>query len=146
MAKRKVNEIVIHCSDSTFGNAAIIDSWHRKRKPPFKKIGYHFVICRDGEIEEGRGLEEVGAHVKGRNRHTIGICVIGKLLFTYEEKMPDVQKAALMRLIHHLTEMYPDAKIRGHYELDRGKSCPNFCMTQFRLDYYEAKKNGAFLT
>jgi hypothetical protein len=33
----------------------------------------------DGTIEQGRELEAVGAHTKGHNAHSIGICYIGGL-------------------------------------------------------------------
>ena len=42
------------------------------------KIGYHFVIKRDGTVETGRELEEVGAHAKGQ-RYPVGICMVGGL-------------------------------------------------------------------
>lgn len=40
-------------------------------------IGYHYVIRKDGTIEEGRPHWTVGAHAYGDNDHTIGIHVCG---------------------------------------------------------------------
>lgn len=40
-------------------------------------IGYHYVIRKDGTIEEGRPHWTVGAHAYGENSHTIGIHVCG---------------------------------------------------------------------
>ena len=45
----------------------------------WRDIGYHFVIRRDGTIESGRPLERTGAHVKGHNKDSIGICMEGGL-------------------------------------------------------------------
>jgi len=85
---REIDEIIIHCSDSSFGNAALIDSWHRERG--FDKVGYHYVILNgwlteklcsahmDGHMETGRHTEEVGAHCYGKNTKSIGVCLIGK--------------------------------------------------------------------
>ena len=42
-----------------------------------RDIGYHFVIQRNGEVDEGRPIEQTGAHVKGHNHDSIGICYIG---------------------------------------------------------------------
>jgi N-acetylmuramoyl-L-alanine amidase len=79
--------IILHCSDSEFGNAAIITTWHIARQ--FRNIGYHFVILNgritatctlpvfDGHLETGRGLDEEGAHCKSHN-DSFGICLIGK--------------------------------------------------------------------
>lgn len=135
---RRINEIILHCSDSKSGNAEIIDGWHRKRG--FKKIGYHYIVLRDGTVEEGRELQEIGAHVKGRNRNSIGICIIGRLLFTKEEAMTPAQRTSLMNLLYRLKELYPTAIISGHYEHARGqKTCPNFCMSELRKRFAKFK-------
>ena len=75
---RKITQIIIHCSATPEGKdytVADIDRWHKARG--FKMIGYHYVIYRDGSIHTGRPLEMVGAHCKGHNAHSIGICYIG---------------------------------------------------------------------
>ena len=80
---RLITLIVVHCSavkpDQT-SSAAQIDSWHRKDNH-WKAIGYHYVIRRDGAIEEGRPEWMIGAHclhhnapldrrlLRGRARH-----------------------------------------------------------------------------
>ena len=38
----KLTNIIIHCSDSDFGDAQTIDLWHKQRG--WKGIGYHYVI------------------------------------------------------------------------------------------------------
>ena len=40
-------------------------------------IGYHFVVRKDGTIEQGRPLWSQGAHAQGENYHTVGIHVCG---------------------------------------------------------------------
>ncbi|MBP5691206.1 MAG: N-acetylmuramoyl-L-alanine amidase, partial [Bacteroidaceae bacterium] len=77
---RKITEIIIHCSATPQGvdyTVADIDRWHRQRG--FNKIGYHYVIYRDGSIHQGRPVEEIGAHCIGHNAHSIGVCYIGGL-------------------------------------------------------------------
>lgn len=84
--KRIITDIVIHCSATPNGtdfDAADIDAMHKARG--FTKIGYHFVICINGDIQPGRDIEEIGAHVKGYNSHSIGICMIGLNKFTVEQ-------------------------------------------------------------
>ena len=48
-------------------------------------IGYHKVILRSGEIENGRPEYWVGAHVKGENDVSLGVCLIGRDEFTNEQ-------------------------------------------------------------
>ena len=75
---RKITEIIIHCSATTEGKdftVEDIDRWHRQRG--FNGIGYHFVIYRDGSIHAGRSKRQIGAHCKGHNTISLGICYIG---------------------------------------------------------------------
>ena len=104
-----------------------IDRWHRQRG--FDCIGYHFYITVDGTIWTGRPLSQVGAHCKGYNAHSIGICYEGGL---DEEGRPCdtrtlLQKAALVALINKLRELYPAADVVGHNDLNQHKACPCFC-------------------
>ena len=107
--KRIIKEIIIHCSatkeDKDY-TVADIDRWHRARG--FRKIGYHFVIYRNGDIHVGRSLSEIGAHCKGHNAISIGICYIGGL--SKDGKPKDTrtieQKAALLDLITQLEEEF----------------------------------------
>ena len=39
---REIKKVIIHCSDSDFGTASVIDGWHKERG--WDGIGYHYVI------------------------------------------------------------------------------------------------------
>lgn len=138
---RKINKIIIHCSDSWFGDRDLIDSWHRERG--WNGIGYHFVITNgyptykdwksqkyrsdiDGLIETGRPLDVIGAHCKGHNKDSIGICLIGKRLFSWK------QISALQKLIKDLLDTYGHLEVYGHYEFNPYKTCPNIDMKWLR--------------
>lgn len=122
---RTINKIIIHCSASanTFDiGVKEITAWHKARG--FKTVGYHYVIRRNGVIENGRDLEQVGAHCKGHNADSIGICLVGDDKFTRE------QFAALIGTLSALYKRYPNVKLYGHRDLDtQGKTCPNFAVS-----------------
>lgn len=114
---RKIDTIIIHCSATKRGadfSAADIDRWHRQRG--FQGIGYHYVIRLDGTIEAGRSIELAGAHSKGWNAHSIGICYVGGL----DEKghpadtRTDAQKWAMKELVMRLRLAYPIKEVIGH--------------------------------
>ena len=42
----------------------------------WEDVGYHFIIRKDGRIEEGRSLNRKGAHARGRNKF-VGIALTG---------------------------------------------------------------------
>lgn len=72
--------IVVHCS-ATRADCALttkdLETIHRRRG--FRGIGYHYYIRRDGTVVNTRALELVGAHAKGHNAHSIGVCYEGGL-------------------------------------------------------------------
>ena len=125
---RYISQIILHCSATKEGQefkAKDIERWHKEKG--YKKIGYHYVIDLDGTIEEGRMLDEVGAHCKGHNSHSIGICYIGGLDKNGKAKdtRTTQQRAAFYVLLNQLAEKFPDATIHGHSEF-ANKACPSF--------------------
>ena len=78
---RKIDRIVVHCSATTPTmdiGVGTIRGWHVLERG-WSDVGYHFVITRDGEVQTGRPIERSGAHAKGFNKHSVGICYVGGL-------------------------------------------------------------------
>ena len=83
-----------------------------------------------GFLHHCRPISEMGAHVRGFNRHSIGICYEGGL--NEDGKPADTrtaaQRFALIDLLTILRHQYPEAQIAGHYQLSASihKACPCF--------------------
>ena len=126
---RNINKIIVHCSATPKGrNFTVkqIDAWHRQRG--FNGIGYHFVIYLDGSVNVGRPLAKAGAHCKGQNKNSIGVCYIGGVATdgkTPKDTRTDTQKASLVKLITKLRQQFPNASVHGHREF-ANKACPCF--------------------
>lgn len=126
----KVKYLVIHCSatkpDQDW-DISDIDKWHRAKG--WRKVGYHFFVKLDGTIQNGRSLNEMGSHVRGHNRHSIGICYCGGL---DENKNPKdtrtpEQKKAILEILDMLEKKFPKAIIQGHRDFPKVyKACPCF--------------------
>lgn len=106
-----------------------IDRIHRQNG--YFKIGYHYVICRDGHLEFGRSEEQTGAHAIPHNRNSIGICMVGGIDASgkSEDNFTDEQYLTLKHLLDYLLEHYPDARVAGHGKLPDipvPKDCPCF--------------------
>lgn len=127
---RRIDQIILHCSATREGQPISVETirdWH-VRGNGWSDIGYHFVVQLDGTVNNGRPVERIGAHVRGKNRHSIGICYIGGVEddgFTPKDTRTYEQKAALEELITNLLELYPDATLHGHNEFS-AKACPSF--------------------
>ena len=142
---RPINLIVIHCSATKEG-ADYSTDWIRSEhiRRGFRDVGYHYVIRLDGTIEMGRPIEEAGAHVKGYNDHSIGVCYIGGL--DSKGKPVDtrtvMQHHALRACVDMLKIRFGDVPVKGHRDLSPDvnhdgqvthdewlKSCPCFSVT-----------------
>ena len=126
--KRKITDIIIHCSATKEGKDYTvfdIDKWHKARN--FKCIGYHFVIYNNGKIVCGRPISEIGAHTTGHNTNSIGICYIGGLDKNGNPKDTKTyqQENALINLVMYLVKKFNIKTITGHYAW-ANKSCPCF--------------------
>ena len=126
---RKITDIVIHCSATEEDeeiDAADIEVWHNERG--FSGIGYHFVVKLDGTIEEGRPLELAGAHVKGHNKKSIGICYVGGLEANTrkpKDTRTEQQKEALLWLICAIRDNLPGGgsmTVKGHRDYSPDKN------------------------
>ena len=128
---REIDLIVVHCSatreDRDFTEHDL-EVCHRRRG--FNGADYHFYIRKNGDIKTTRSLEKIGAHVKGFNQKSIGVCYEGGL---DEEGRPadtrtQAQRFALLDLLTILKHQYPEAQILGHYQLSASihKACPCF--------------------
>ena len=132
---RRIDLVVVHGAatpPSMDIGADTIGRWHVDERS-WRSIGYHYVIRRSGELELGRPLEQPGAHVRGHNQNSIGICLVGG---QNENNNPDCnytmnQYRVLEQLLFDLQGRYPDAAIKGHRDLDTGKACPCFDVEAF---------------
>lgn len=129
---RTINKLIVHCSATREGQDITVDTirdWHLKRG--WSDIGYHYVVKLDGTIETGRSVELMGAHVKGHNKDSIGICYIGGVEAdgkTPKDTRTDKQKDSLLNLLVTLKHVYGDISVYGHRDFS-SKACPSFDAT-----------------
>lgn len=120
MKPSNIKYIVIHCSatkaQQDIGRNTIAD-WHKAKG--WNDIGYHFVIRRNGTLEMGRPLSDVGAHAYGYNRMSWGVCMVGGLDYLSKpyDNFTDAQFATLKTVIQVLKAIAPDAEVLGHRDL-----------------------------
>ena len=112
---REINYIAVHCSATKPSMDVPIErvrDWHLKRA-----------------IFVGRDLKTPGAHVRGFNNESIGICYEGGIdeQGKAEDNRTKEQKQALKNLLIVLKQRFPQAFIKGHRDFPNvSKSCPCF--------------------
>ena len=142
-------EIIIHCSDTPaewWADRGVEEQrdefrrWHVEERG-WDDIGYAAILGRKGDRALGRDLdgdgdvfEEIGAHVRGRNTRSIGICLVGgrgsSATDAFSDHFTPEQDAALRLEIERIkawAEVRGDkiTRIAGHNEF-AAKACPGF--------------------
>lgn len=141
--KRDIKYFVVHCSDTMDYldiGAEEIRHWHLERG--WKDIGYNAVIRRNGDLEWGRDIdkdgdyfEEIGAHARGYNSKSLGICLVGRDRFT------DAQMETLGTTLDQWKIRYPKANVVGHRDLNPHKTCPNFNAIKWREEWESSERS-----
>lgn len=136
---RKIDLIVIHCSatrENTDYSPEQLESDHK--------------------VVNLRPLEQIPAHARGHNKHSIGICYEGGLDITGQSRdtRTQAQKTSLLRLIRHLLICFPGSWVCGHRDLSEDlngdgtispdewiKQCPSFnAISEYKELVYELRK------
>lgn len=135
---RKIDSVIIHCTDTpdTPGGRVLnigakwIDAVHRAAPRFWKKIGYHYVIRRSGEVEIGRDENEIGAHASGHNERSIGVVWVGR------DNITDAQHEKLIKLVRALMEKHGVGvhRVWGHSEVNAYVTCPRLPMDKIRQE------------
>ena len=129
--QNKINYLIVHCSD-TKKNLTVQDIHIMHLNFGWDGLGYHKIIDQHGEIHNGRPEYWIGAHVKGLNENSLGVCLIGK------ENFSKAQLKSLKLILNEWKNKYPQAKVLGHRDsIKTKKTCPNFDV----IKWYESVEN-----
>ena len=126
---RSITLIVVHCSATRCNRPFPVTALIRCHRERFGFTGYHYYVTRDGRVTQTRHEQLPGAHARGYNQHSIGVCYEGGL--DAQGRVADTrtraQKKALHELLKRLKDNYPQARIVGHRDLPGvKKACPCF--------------------
>ena len=122
LSKKNIKILIVHCSDTPDDeNLSAIDIHKMHLSFGWDGIGYHKVICRDGNIQNGRPEFWIGAHVYGKNSQSLGVCLIGRHEFTEQQFL------SLEHVLLDWKSKYHNVTIQGHRDtILTDKTCPNF--------------------
>lgn len=147
MATRPLDLLVIHCSATPNGrwtSTLDIDHWHAQRgfrrqrgaaehfNPGLKSIGYHWVIYPNGARATGRHASEIGAHARGVNSRSLGLCLVGTDRYTYAQWGALLDQVRHLSSAHRIPLQHASAAngyvgVCGHRDLAGvSKDCPGF--------------------
>jgi peptidoglycan hydrolase-like protein with peptidoglycan-binding domain len=88
----------------------------------WSRVGYHFFINKNGNIQQGCPIEQIPIAQKGHNTGSIAICLHG----LKKSKFTTQQLESVKKLCGAITDSYDKKiRIRGHKEVST-KACPVF--------------------
>lgn len=126
--RSRTDAIFVHCSatkpEMDIG-VETIRMWHKQQG--WLDVGYHFIIKRDGTVEDGRPVNVVGSHVKDWNSKSVGVCLVGGINAKgqFEANFTPAQMNSLRNKLKELMSKYPNAELMAHHSV-AAKACPSF--------------------
>lgn len=124
-----------------------IDKYHKARGFPLSTlgyyVGYHYLVEYDGTIRQARTDQEIGAHDKGENVDSIGICLAGD----FTAQLPtEAQSASVATLLREITTRHniPITRVEPH-RIDDDTSCPGTFLPDnwLILEYLKRQQKAA---
>ncbi|MCT4565674.1 MAG: N-acetylmuramoyl-L-alanine amidase [Maledivibacter sp.] len=101
--------IIIHHATHSSATVSDIHRWHLENG--WSGFGYHFLVTKDGRIYRDRPENAMGAHCKGYNTSSLGVC----MQENYDvEKVSEIQFEALIGLCQYLFDKYRISTIKYH--------------------------------
>jgi N-acetylmuramoyl-L-alanine amidase len=146
---REITEVVVHWTE-TFTNANLsAEQIHDAHNAVgHDGIGYHYVIRRDGSLQRGRPLDQVGEHTttNGHNNYSIGLAFVGGLNvstsqfgseeFSQAASLTRVQFNTFRKFLQAFYGRFSGGQVLGHNDIDPNELDPGFdvidyCYTVF---------------
>lgn len=136
---REITEVVVHWSD-TFSDQGDIGSeeihdWSEDG------IGYHYVIKRNGDLQKGRPVNEVGKHTDGHDNYSIAVCLVAGYAcpagtekaekYRNEDSITIEQWSTLSRFMNAFYIVWPGGQAWGHNDIDINFFDPGFNVSDF---------------
>lgn len=119
-----LSRVILHHSASALTTTRDqIDQWHRDKG--WSGCGYHYVVEGDGTVQVGRRLPGQGAHARGANTDSIGICIVGDNTVAGREWTQKQIDATHMGLLTPLWALFPWLTLHGHRDVGSTRTeCP----------------------
>ena len=131
---KKVKFIIVHHSATPRDKTTFesIKKYHVEVRK-FWDIGYHWVILGDSTLKQGRSEEYIGAHAKGVNFESVGVCVVGN----FEIEQPTRQQLETLELVlNQLMRKYnvSPVNVLGHRDV-ANTLCPGKNLYEWLKDW-----------
>jgi N-acetylmuramoyl-L-alanine amidase len=117
---RKIDWLVVHCTAGQQDQKTTDIKHYWAKVLGWKSYGYHYLINKDGSVENITDISKPTNGVKGFNANSIHICYKGGM--NGKDTRTNEQKASLERVLKLLKVQFPQAKIRGHRDFSPDKN------------------------
>ena len=112
--RKETNRIIIHHSLSPRDRTTVEDlrKWHVDENG-WEDIGYHFFVNGSGTMYNCRPLVYQGAHARGKNHDSIGVCLAGD----FNKEVPSYkQLKGLINVVNGLNMIFGVLPVCYHRE------------------------------
>lgn len=139
---KELQLLMLHATDTPAGRkvtAADIRAWHTLPKPKgngWRQVGYSDMVHLDGTVENLVPYNqdnivdpwEITNGAAGYNAVARHIVYVGG---KGGDTRTEAQKEALKRYVLAFIKQHPQVKVCGHYQFNKGKTCPSFDVVEW---------------
>jgi len=133
--QRVINRIIVHCSATRHGVTPKQIKRDHVQNRGFSDCGYHYIIDSGGTVHHMRPVNKAGAHCKGQNKDSIGICYIGGR--DYKGKLHRITPKQKKTLEDTINGIFMTLKkvipVYGHNYFNKRKECPCLSTASLQL-------------
>jgi len=118
-----IRRLIVHHSASPLSTTIEdIRRWHVDENG-WEDVGYHHVISSLGLVYKGRDMAYQGAHARGSNADSIGVCLVGNNMES-QNRWTREQVGALQKMWHSFRLLWDGIEVYGHRDVSTGTECP----------------------
>jgi N-acetylmuramoyl-L-alanine amidase len=139
---RQIRFIVVHCTAGNQDQRTTDIKAYWANVLGWKSYGYHYLINKNGSVEQLTDISKPTNGVRGFNSSSIHVCYKGGQKGV--DNRTHEQKASMLNLIKTLKKQFPEAVVCGHRDFSPDKNkdgiidkrdwiklCPCFDVKQF---------------
>lgn len=144
---RPISEVVVHWTEThTNSNLDADQIKELNIATGSSDLAYHYIIKRDGSLQRGLPVSELGEHCDklNHNQYSIGLVFVGGINvstgtpqvdeFTQASSITRSQFNTFYEFVKTFYDIYPGGQVLGHRDIDTEQDDPGFDV----IDYCEA--------
>lgn len=147
-AQREITEIIVHWTETNINQDIGAEEIQEFAAENGLGIPYHYLIRRDGSLQRGRPIDEIGGPlINNHEQYSIQLAFVGGInvpsdieeidRFLSSDSLTSAQMNTFKLFLAKSYSAWPGIQALGHNEIDREQLDPGFNVTIYAKDVFQ---------